>query len=134
MCVCRLRARESNSDSLRHLAPCPGLTPCSRRLRHKCDGLGIPFVFKASFDKANRKSLHSPRGPGIARGLEILRSVQAEGIPVVTDIHEPWQAEQAAQVADVLQIPAFLCRQVSGSCRAACPRTRGLIACSRRPT
>ena len=69
------------------------------------------FVFKASFDKANRSSVNSYRGPGLQEGLRILRKVRDIGIPVLTDIHEPGQAEPAAEVADVLQIPAFLCRQ-----------------------
>jgi 2-dehydro-3-deoxyphosphooctonate aldolase (KDO 8-P synthase) len=69
------------------------------------------FVFKASFDKANRSSVHSYRGPGIREGLEILKSIRAKGIPVLTDIHEPGQAAMAAEAVDVLQIPAFLCRQ-----------------------
>jgi 2-dehydro-3-deoxyphosphooctonate aldolase (KDO 8-P synthase) len=74
--------------------------------------LGIPFVFKASFDKANRSSLGSYRGPGLARGLEILASVRERlGVPILTDVHETAQVEKAAAVADVLQIPAFLCRQ-----------------------
>lgn len=76
------------------------------------DELGIPYTFKASFDKANRTSISGFRGPGIERGLEILQKVKdTYGLPVCTDIHEPWQAEQAAQVCDILQIPAFLCRQ-----------------------
>lgn len=69
-----------------------------------------PFVFKASFDKANRSSLGSYRGPGIDEGLRILAGVRKTGIPVLTDIHEPWQAEKAAECVDILQIPAFLCR------------------------
>jgi 2-dehydro-3-deoxyphosphooctonate aldolase (KDO 8-P synthase) len=74
--------------------------------------LGLPLVFKASFDKANRSSLGSYRGPGMERGLEILAGVKARlGVPVLTDVHECAQIERAAQVADVLQIPAFLCRQ-----------------------
>lgn len=69
-------------------------------------------VFKASFDKANRTSLSSYRGPGLKEGLRILKAVREEsGLPVVTDIHEPAQAEAVAEVADILQIPAFLCRQ-----------------------
>jgi 2-dehydro-3-deoxyphosphooctonate aldolase (KDO 8-P synthase) len=73
---------------------------------------GLPYVFKASFDKANRTSLSSYRGLGIEAGLEILGRVSREvGAPILTDIHEPWQAAEAAQVADVLQIPAFLSRQ-----------------------
>ena len=74
--------------------------------------LGIPYTFKASFDKANRTSIESFRGPGIEEGLRILQKVKdTYGLPVCTDIHEAWQAEKAAEVADILQIPAFLCRQ-----------------------
>jgi 2-dehydro-3-deoxyphosphooctonate aldolase (KDO 8-P synthase) len=69
------------------------------------------FVFKASFDKANRTSGGTYRGPGLREGLRILAGVKAEGYPILTDIHEAWQAEPAAEVADILQIPAFLCRQ-----------------------
>ena len=76
------------------------------------DELGIPYVFKASFDKANRTSIHSFRGPGLEEGLRILQKVKdTYGLSICTDIHEPWQAEPAAEVADILQIPAFLCRQ-----------------------
>ncbi len=74
--------------------------------------LGIPYVFKASFDKANRSSVHSFRGPGIDKGLELLAEVKAQfGVPVLTDVHEPQQAAVVAQVADILQLPAFLARQ-----------------------
>ena len=74
--------------------------------------LGIPYVFKGSFDKANRSSIHSYRGPGLEEGLRILEAVKATfGVPVITDVHEPWQAQPAAEVADVLQLPAFLARQ-----------------------
>jgi 2-dehydro-3-deoxyphosphooctonate aldolase (KDO 8-P synthase) len=74
--------------------------------------LGIPYIFKASFDKANRTSISSFRGPGMEEGLCILKKVKDElGLPVVTDIHEPYQAKIAAEVVDMLQIPAFLCRQ-----------------------
>ena len=77
-----------------------------------CDELGIPYVFKASFDKANRSSIKSFRGPGIEEGLKSLSQIKKDlGVPVVTDIHEPWHAEKAAEVVDILQIPAFLCRQ-----------------------
>ena len=69
------------------------------------------FVFKASFDKANRSSVSSYRGPGLKEGLRILAGLKKEGYPILTDIHEPGQAEAAAEVADILQIPAFLCRQ-----------------------
>lgn len=77
-----------------------------------CKRLEIPYVFKASFDKANRTSINSFRGPGLEEGLRILKKVKDEyGLPIITDIHESWQAEPVAKVADVLQIPAFLCRQ-----------------------
>ncbi|MFQ6675155.1 MAG: 3-deoxy-8-phosphooctulonate synthase [Fidelibacterota bacterium] len=76
------------------------------------DRLGVPFVFKSSFDKANRTSGGSFRGPGIEEGLDILHEVKAMvGVPVLTDIHLPEQAQRAAEVVDILQIPAFLCRQ-----------------------
>lgn len=71
-----------------------------------------PFIMKASFDKANRTSVDAYRGPGLAKGLEILaHAKKVTGLPLVVDVHEPWQAEEAARVADMLQIPAFLCRQ-----------------------
>ena len=74
--------------------------------------LGIPYVFKASFDKANRSSITSFRGPGLEKGLEIFAEIkQTHGVPVITDVHEPAQAAPAAEVIDVLQLPAFLCRQ-----------------------
>jgi 2-dehydro-3-deoxyphosphooctonate aldolase (KDO 8-P synthase) len=74
-------------------------------------GIAGKFVFKASFDKANRSNVHSYRGPGLKEGLRILGEVRKLGIPVLTDIHEPGQAEIAAEFVDILQIPAFLCRQ-----------------------
>ncbi|WCL55100.1 3-deoxy-8-phosphooctulonate synthase [Gimibacter soli] len=74
--------------------------------------LGIPYVFKASFDKANRSSIHSFRGPGLDEGLQILADLKSKfGVPVITDVHEPHQAAPAAEVADVIQLPAFLARQ-----------------------
>ncbi len=74
--------------------------------------LGLRVVFKASYDKANRSGVRSPRGPGLERGLAALERVRAAtGLPILTDVHEPGQVKAAAQVADVLQIPAFLCRQ-----------------------
>lgn len=77
-----------------------------------CTRLNIPYVFKASFDKANRSSLHSYRGLGMETGLEILADIKAKfNVPIITDIHEPYQAEPVAQVADILQLPAFLSRQ-----------------------
>ena len=76
------------------------------------DKLGIPYVFKASFDKANRSSISSFRGPGLEKGLEIFAEIkQTYRVPVITDVHEPAQAAPAAEVIDVLQLPAFLCRQ-----------------------
>lgn len=77
-----------------------------------CARSGLPYVFKASFDKANRTSGGSFRGRGMEAGLEILATIRAEfGVPVLTDIHESWQAGPVAEVVDVIQIPAFLCRQ-----------------------
>ncbi|MDK4530361.1 3-deoxy-8-phosphooctulonate synthase [Kingella kingae] len=74
--------------------------------------LGIPYVFKASFDKANRSSVHSYRGVGLDEGMKILAAVKSEfGCPVITDVHEPYQCEPVAEVCDVLQLPAFLARQ-----------------------
>ena len=74
--------------------------------------LGMPFVFKASFDKANRSSIHSFRGPGLDEGLKVLQEVKdAFGVPIITDIHDPRQAAPVAEVCDILQIPAFLARQ-----------------------
>lgn len=74
--------------------------------------LGIPFVFKASFDKANRSSVHSFRGPGLEKGLAMLADIRAQlDVPILTDVHEPHQASAAAEVADVIQLPAFLARQ-----------------------
>jgi 2-dehydro-3-deoxyphosphooctonate aldolase (KDO 8-P synthase) len=81
-------------------------------LQRVTSDLGVPFIFKASFDKANRTSVTSFRGPGLAEGTAILRRLaEATGLPVLTDVHEPGQCEAAAEGADVLQIPAFLCRQ-----------------------
>ncbi len=82
------------------------------RLAQIADRLGLELYFKASFDKANRTSLASFRGPGLEKGLEILRKVKDRyGLKLATDIHEPWQAEPVGQVCDLVQIPAFLCRQ-----------------------
>lgn len=84
----------------------------AREMKAICSRLGISYVFKASFDKANRTSLSSFRGPGAEKGLRILGRLREEiGVPVVSDIHEPNQAEMAAEYLDILQIPAFLCRQ-----------------------
>src|SRR5436190_4840695 len=84
----------------------------ARVLRKLRDELKIQLVFKSSFDKANRSSIESFRGPGMEKGLEILSAVKKEtGLPLISDIHEPEQAGPAAEVLDILQIPAFLCRQ-----------------------
>jgi 2-dehydro-3-deoxyphosphooctonate aldolase (KDO 8-P synthase) len=83
-----------------------------RELKTICASLGLPYVFKASFDKANRSSITSYRGPGLAEGLKMLAAVKAElDVPICTDLHEIDQAEPVAAVADLVQIPAFLCRQ-----------------------
>lgn len=77
-----------------------------------CQKLGIPYVFKASFDKANRSSVHSFRGPGLDQGLQILSDIKSKyGVPIISDIHEPEQAAPAAEVCDIIQLPAFLSRQ-----------------------
>ena len=82
------------------------------QLKAICAELGLPYVFKASFDKANRSSIHSYRGPGLEEGLQILKEVKAElDVPICTDLHDASQAEPVAAVADIVQIPAFLCRQ-----------------------
>jgi 2-dehydro-3-deoxyphosphooctonate aldolase (KDO 8-P synthase) len=82
------------------------------RLKELADRLSLPLIFKSSYDKANRSAIDSFRGPGRARGLEILKKVQSKiGLPVLSDVHSPEEAAEAAAVLDVLQIPAFLCRQ-----------------------
>lgn len=79
---------------------------------HVTQKLGIPYVFKASFDKANRSSMHSYRGPGLDEGLKIFEEIKKTfGVPVITDVHEPQQAAPVAEVADIIQLPAFLSRQ-----------------------
>ena len=84
----------------------------ARSLRKTCEQLGITYVFKASFDKANRTSGKTRRGPGLETGLEVLATVREKvGVPVLTDVHNEAQAEVAAKVVDAIQIPAFLCRQ-----------------------
>jgi 2-dehydro-3-deoxyphosphooctonate aldolase (KDO 8-P synthase) len=93
---------ESEESSLSHAA----------RLRQITGGLKVPFIFKSSYDKANRMRIDSFRGPGIEPGLKILQRVRKEfGVPVLTDVHSPEEVERAAAVVDVLQIPAFMCRQ-----------------------
>jgi len=87
-------------------------TDIALRLKDLCAGLGMPFVFKASYDKANRTSLVSPRGPGWEAGLDILARVKERAaVPVLSDVHETSQMERAAQVCDIIQVPAFLSRQ-----------------------
>ena len=84
----------------------------AEKLKEISDGLDIDIYFKASFDKANRTSIASFRGPGLEKGLKILQKVKdTYGLKIVTDIHEPYQAQPVAEVADIIQIPAFLCRQ-----------------------
>ena len=83
-----------------------------RELKSLCETLGLPYIFKASFDKANRSSITSYRGPGLEKGLPMLSEIKQElGVGICTDLHEPGQAEAVAKVADIVQIPAFLCRQ-----------------------
>ena len=92
----------------------PCVIESEEHVQRMAAGIGAiagPYVFKASFDKANRTSVSSYRGPGLKEGLRILAGVKAAGFPVLTDIHEPSQAAAAAEVVDILQIPAFLCRQ-----------------------
>jgi 2-dehydro-3-deoxyphosphooctonate aldolase (KDO 8-P synthase) len=85
---------------------------CAEHYVDVCSRLGIPYVFKASYDKANRSSIHSFRGPGLEEGLSILAAVKEQfGVPLITDVHEPGQAAAAAEVCEVIQLPAFLARQ-----------------------
>ena len=96
---CVIESRESALDLAKRLCA------LARKLK-------VPYVFKASFDKANRTSIDSFRGPGIDKGLDILAEIRSKfGVPVLTDVHEPWQARVVAEVCDVIQIPAFLARQ-----------------------
>jgi 2-dehydro-3-deoxyphosphooctonate aldolase (KDO 8-P synthase) len=89
-----------------------GAFKLARAIQKMTAQLNLPYVFKASYDKANRSSIRSYRGPGMQEGLKILARIKKDlGVPVLTDIHTPEQAEPAAEVADILQIPAFLCRQ-----------------------
>ena len=93
---------ESKESALRHAAA----------LKQMADRVGVPYVFKSSYDKANRSSVNSFRGPGLAKGLEILAEIkQRIGVPILTDVHESAQVAAVKEVADILQIPAFLCRQ-----------------------
>ncbi len=99
-------------------------------MRQCCRELGLSYVFKASFDKANRSSAHSPRGPGLEKGLAWLASIGKElGVPITTDVHTPEQCDLAAQAVDLLQIPAFLCRQsdlLEAAGNAAAKHSRGV--------
>ena len=93
----------------------------AREMKSICDGLGIHYIFKASFDKANRTSVSSFRGPGMQKGLEILARVrETVGVLVVTDVHNEAQVTEVAKYVDVLQTPAFLCRQTDFICACAC--------------
>jgi 2-dehydro-3-deoxyphosphooctonate aldolase (KDO 8-P synthase) len=93
---------ESKESALRHAA----------RLKEAADRVGVPYIFKSSFDKANRSALKSYRGPGLNAGLEILATVKEKvGVPVLTDVHEKEQVTPAKEIIDILQVPAFLCRQ-----------------------
>ncbi|CAN5732843.1 3-deoxy-8-phosphooctulonate synthase [soil metagenome] len=99
-------------------------------LRDACRAAGLAYIFKASFDKANRSSISSPRGPGLEQGIPWLREIGGElGVPTTTDIHDPAQAEPIAQHVDLIQIPAFLCRQTDlllAAGRAAAAHARGV--------
>jgi len=101
-----------------------------RSVRDVCRGLGLSYIFKASFDKANRSSIDSPRGPGLEQGLAWISQIGRElGVPTTTDIHEPAHAEPAARLIDLLQIPAFLCRQTDlliAAGKAAAAHGRGV--------
>jgi 2-dehydro-3-deoxyphosphooctonate aldolase (KDO 8-P synthase) len=93
---------ESRESALQH----------ATALKEKADRVGVPYIFKSSYDKANRSSVGSFRGPGLKKGLEILAEVKKQvGVPILTDVHEIDQVEPVKEVADILQIPAFLCRQ-----------------------
>ncbi len=84
----------------------------AQEIKDICKTVGVDFVYKSSFDKANRSSIESFRGGGMEKGLEVLAQVKEEiSVSVITDVHETWQVEKVAEVADILQIPAFLCRQ-----------------------
>lgn len=101
-----------------------------RHCKAVCDSLGLPYIFKASFDKANRSSINSKRGIGIEQGLEHFEAIKQElNVPTTTDIHAPEQAEAIAEVVDLIQIPAFLCRQtdlVVASAQAAAAKGGGV--------
>ena len=93
---------ESKDSALRHASA----------LKERADRVGVPYIFKSSYDKANRSSVNSYRGPGLEQGLEILAEVKRQiGVPVLTDVHESIRSRPVKEIADILQIPAFLCRQ-----------------------
>ena len=103
-----------------------------RHIKGVCERVGLPYIFKASFDKANRSSIRSYRGPGLEQGMSWFKTIKAElGVPATTDIHTPEQAMPVAQVVDLLQIPAFLCRQTDlllAAGEAAATHGRGVNA------
>lgn len=114
----KLRDFEIGGNKLTIIAgPCAAesqaiLDETAQGLKEITEKLGINYIFKSSFDKANRSSIYSYRGPGMDKGLEMLQNVKDKfDLPIVTDIHTPDQAEPVSKVADILQIPAFLCRQ-----------------------
>ena len=114
----KLRDFEIGGNKLTIIAgPCAAesqaiLDETAQGLKEITEKLGINYIFKSSFDKANRSSIYSYRGPGMEKGLEMLQNVKDKfDLPIVTDIHTPDQAEPVSKVADILQIPAFLCRQ-----------------------
>ena len=107
----------------------------ARECHARARDAGLDYVFKASYDKANRSSKKSYRGPGMREGLEALRAIKEEtGLPVLTDVHDVSQVEEAARVADVLQIPAFLCRQTDliVAAETCLTRTTTSDSCTRR--
>ncbi len=98
----------------------------ARRLKELCSARGVPLVFKTSYDKANRTAVNAFRGPGLAKGLAVVAAVKAEtGLPTLVDVHEPGHAAAAAEVAEILQVPAFLCRQTD-LLRAVCATGRAV--------
>jgi 2-dehydro-3-deoxyphosphooctonate aldolase (KDO 8-P synthase) len=137
MSTCRVGSvRIGPSEPLAIIAgPCvledPGQAlEIGKQVRDACRRLGLSYIFKASFDKANRSSISSPRGPGLERGLKWIADIRESlGVPATTDIHEPAQAEPAAGAVDLLQIPAFLCRQTDlllAAGQAAAGKDRGV--------
>ena len=102
----------------------------AEKLKKIIESQGNPFIFKASFDKANRSSVDSYRGPGLEKGLEIFKELKKSGYQLITDIHEISQVEKISEVIDIIQIPAFLCRQtdlIKEACQAGKPLNLSLI-------